>query len=60
MTKVYFPYGVSNFEILVKDDYVFVDKTTFIEKLEYTKERNVAFLRPRKFGKSLWLSILEY
>ncbi|MCS7029883.1 MAG: AAA family ATPase, partial [Bacteroidia bacterium] len=58
--RVFFPYGVSNFEILVKDGYVFVDKTQFIEKLEQNKERNVAFLRPRKFGKSLWLSILEY
>ncbi|MCS7029527.1 MAG: AAA family ATPase, partial [Bacteroidia bacterium] len=60
MNRVFFPYGVSNFEILVKDEYVFVDKTQFIEKLEQNKERNVAFLRPRKFGKSLWLSVLEY
>ncbi|MCS7078227.1 MAG: AAA family ATPase, partial [Bacteroidia bacterium] len=60
MNRVFFPYGVSNFEILVRDEYVFVDKTRFIEKLEQSKERNVCFLRPRKFGKSLWLSILEH
>ncbi|MCS7027337.1 MAG: ATP-binding protein [Bacteroidia bacterium] len=60
MNQVFFPYGISNFETLVKDNYVFVDKTIFIEKLEQHKERNVSFLRPRRFGKSLWLSILEY
>ncbi|MCS7028844.1 MAG: AAA family ATPase, partial [Bacteroidia bacterium] len=60
MNQVFFPYGISNFETLVKDNYVFVDKTIFIEKLERHKERNVSFLRPRRFGKSLWLSILEY
>ncbi|MDW8347471.1 MAG: AAA family ATPase [Bacteroidia bacterium] len=60
MNKVFFPYGVSNFETLVRDEYVFVDKTKFIEKLEQSKERNVSFLRPRKFGKSLWLSVLEH
>ncbi len=57
---VYFPYGISNFEILTQNDYIFVDKTQFIEKLEQSKERLVSYLRPRKFGKSLWLSILEY
>ncbi|MDW8346868.1 MAG: AAA family ATPase, partial [Bacteroidia bacterium] len=60
MNQVFFPYGISNFETLVKDNYVFVDKTLFIEKLEQHKERNVSFLRPRRFGKSLWLSILQY
>ncbi|MDW8301576.1 MAG: AAA family ATPase [Bacteroidia bacterium] len=60
MTKVYFPYGVSNFEELIRDGFIFVDKTAFIEKLEINKEKRVSFLRPRKFGKSLWLSILEY
>lgn len=59
-SSVYFPYGVSNFEILVKNDYVFVDKTQFIQKLENSRERLVSYLRPRKFGKSLWLSVLEY
>ncbi|MCS7075455.1 MAG: AAA family ATPase, partial [Bacteroidia bacterium] len=60
MNRVFFPYGVSNFETLVRDEYVFVDKTRFIEKLEQSKERNISFLRPRKFGKSLWLSVLEH
>ncbi|MCS7028084.1 MAG: AAA family ATPase, partial [Bacteroidia bacterium] len=58
MNQVLFPYGVSNFEQLVTQNFVFVDKTNFITLLE--KQKFVSFLRPRRFGKSLWLSILEY
>ena len=51
------PYGVSDFEkIRIKNKY-FVDKTGFIRILE--KFEYVFFIRPRRFGKSLWLSILE-
>ena len=57
--KVKFPYGISNFEQLVQDNYVFVDKTKYIELLE-TDERFSIFLRPRRMGKSLFVSILEY
>ncbi|GIV44363.1 MAG: hypothetical protein KatS3mg035_1486 [Bacteroidia bacterium] len=58
--KVFFPYGISNFEKLSVNNYVFVDKTNYIEKLEGLEFNYVSFLRPRRFGKSLWLSILEY
>jgi hypothetical protein len=58
-TPVKFPYGISNFEILSRDGYIFVDKTHFIEILE-AEERYSIFLRPRRFGKSLFISILEY
>ncbi|GIV44368.1 MAG: hypothetical protein KatS3mg035_1491 [Bacteroidia bacterium] len=58
--KVFFPYGISNFEKLSANNYVFVDKTNYIEKLEGLEFNYVSFLRPRRFGKSLWLSILEY
>ena len=58
MNSVKFPYGLSNFEQIATDDYVFVDKTHFIPLLE--KERFVSFLRPRRFGKSLFLSVLEH
>ncbi len=58
MRTVLFPFGVSNFEQLITQDFIYVDKTQFIEKLE--KEKFVSFLRPRRFGKSLWLSVLEY
>ncbi len=55
-----FPYGVSNFETLILNDYVFVDKTCYIEKLESLGERYIFFLRPRRFGKSLFVSMLSY
>ncbi|BDU51396.1 AAA family ATPase [Haliovirga abyssi] len=53
------PYGISNFEKLVKEDYYFVDKTKYIELLENMNEPYLIFLRPRRFGKSLLISILE-
>ncbi len=57
--RIKFPYGISNFAQLTKNNYVFVDKTKYIEQLE-EEERYVIFLRPRRFGKSLFVSILEY
>ena len=58
-TRVKFPYGISNIEMLVRDNYTFVDKTRFVELLE-SEERYSIFLRPRRMGKSLMVSILEY
>ena len=51
------PYAVGNFEEIRKNNYYFVDKTRFIRNLE--KYKAPAFLRPRRFGKTLWCSILE-
>jgi hypothetical protein len=58
--NVFFPNGVSSFEQLVAQGYVFVDKTPYIEKLEIEKEKFVSFLRPRRFGKSLFITMLEH
>jgi hypothetical protein len=55
-----FPYGLSNFENIVKQNYFLVDKTNFIEELEKYGETYISFLRPRRMGKSLFVSILEY
>ena len=51
------PYAVANYEEIIRDRYYFVDKTRFIHELEQYKIP--VFLRPRRFGKSLWCSILE-
>jgi hypothetical protein len=51
------PYAVANYEKIVAEDFYFVDKTRFIRELE-TYQIPV-FLRPRRFGKSLWCSVLE-
>ena len=58
MAKI--PYGVSNFKKLRKDNYIYMDKTKYIEKLESYGEPYIFFLRPCRFGKSLFISTLEY
>ena len=53
------PTGISNFEELVRDNCIYVDKTMYIEKLENLSDKRIKFLRPRKFGKTLFTSTLE-
>ena len=53
------PYGISNYQELIEDNYYYVDKTKYIEKLENLVEKRIIFLRPRKFGKTLFTSTLE-
>ena len=53
------PYGISNYEELIEDGYYYVDKTEYIERLENLAEKRILFLRPRKFGKTLFTSMLE-
>jgi len=54
-------YGESNFrKIKINSDYFYIDKTQHIEKLENLNENFLIFLRPRRFGKSLFLSTLQY
>lgn len=60
MERKKLPYGVPNFKSISEEGYVFVDKTLFVEKLESLGEKYLFFLRPRKFGKSLFISLLEH
>ena len=53
------PKGVSDYKIIVEEDCFYIDKTKYIEKLENI-DFFVFFLRPRRFGKSLFTSVLEY
>ena len=53
------PYGISNYEELIRDNYYYVDKTKYLEMLENLAEKRIMFLRPRKFGKTLFTSTLE-
>ena len=53
------PYGISNYEELIEENYYYVDKTSYIEKLESLAQKRIMFLRPRKFGKTLFTSVLE-
>ncbi|HLP45877.1 MAG TPA: AAA family ATPase, partial [Candidatus Kapabacteria bacterium] len=52
------PYGISNFEDFQVKNLYYVDKTRYIENIE-EKGSYLFFIRPRRFGKSLFLSILE-
>ena len=53
------PYGEANFETIRKENWIYVDKTMYIEKLEQNPDRRKAiYLRPRRFGKSLFTSML--
>lgn len=52
------PVGVQNFESLIRDGYLFVDKTEAIWRLTHTG-RHYFLARPRRFGKSLLLSTIE-
>ncbi len=51
------PYGRANFRSIRLDGCLYVDKTRFIRDLE--RERFVFFIRPRRFGKTLWLTMLN-
>jgi len=51
------PYGVSDFEVVNSKNEYYVDKTMFIPEIEKTKF--VFLIRPRRFGKSLFLSTLQ-
>ena len=52
------PYGLSNFPRLISENYYYVDKTRYIELLE-EQPSYLFLLRPRRFGKSLFLAMLE-
>ena len=51
------PYGRGNFRSIRLDRCLYVDKTRFIRALE--QERYAFFIRPRRFGKTLWLTMLN-
>ena len=51
--------GVANYEDLIKENRIYVDKTNYIEKMEQLPDKTLMFLRPRKFGKTLFTSTLE-
>ena len=52
------PYGVSDFLRVIRENQYYVDKTMYIPLLEAQPD-NLIFIRPRRFGKSLFLSMLE-
>ena len=53
------PYGMMNFADIRLDNYYYVDKTRFIPMIEEA-DRFFFFIRPRRFGKSLTLNLLQH
>ena len=51
------PYGLAYFKGIRREGCLYVDKTRFLRPLE--QERFVFFIRPRRFGKTCWLSMME-
>lgn len=60
MVKRALPVGVDNFERVIKDGYCYIDKTRLIKELLDLKGEVNLFTRPRRFGKTLNLSMLRY
>jgi hypothetical protein len=54
------PYGESDFRKVVTQDLFYQDRTHFIPLLENWSSQYQVFLRPRRFGKSLFISILQH
>jgi len=52
------PYGIADFNAFRKNNLYYVDKTRYIKNIE-EKGNYLFFIRPRRFGKSLFLGILE-
>ncbi|TWI61353.1 putative AAA-ATPase, partial [Desulfobotulus alkaliphilus] len=52
-----YPYGISDFEKIIENNYFYCDRTDKIPLLENAESQ--LFIRPRRFGKSLLLSMLE-
>ena len=59
MSKKQIPYGISNYKTLIREGYAYIDKTMYIPSLELAGHYTV-FLRPYRFGKTLFTSMLGY
>jgi hypothetical protein len=53
------PYGQSSFETVIEHDFFYQDRTEYIRKLEELNSRFLFYLRPRRFGKSLFITMLH-
>ena len=53
------PIGVEDFKDMLESDYYYIDKSLFIKELSDLKGKVNLFMRPRRFGKTLNLSMLR-
>jgi hypothetical protein len=52
------PYGIADYGIIRRENYYYVDKTPYLERIQEAG-RYLFFIRPRRFGKSLFVSVME-
>ena len=60
MDKKAIPVGIENFKELRGEEYYYIDKTLLIDEILRTKTKVTLFTRPRRFGKTLNMSMLKY
>jgi len=60
MRKKAVPVGIEDFERIINEDYYYVDKTQLIEELLINRAPVTLFTRPRRFGKTLNMSMIKY
>jgi len=60
MNKKAIPIGIENFERMIKEEYYYVDKSMLIEDILVNRAAVTLFTRPRRFGKTLNMSMLKY
>ena len=60
MRKKAVPVGIEDFKELIQDEYYYVDKTLLIDEMLMNKSKVTLFTRPRRFGKTLNMSMLKY
>lgn len=54
------PIGISDFAEMIEKEFYYVDKTLMIKELLDSKAKVTLFTRPRRFGKTLNMSMLRY
>ncbi len=60
MSSKKLPVGLSDFKKLIEENYYYIDKTKFIKDVINSSSEILLFPRPRRFGKTLNLSMLRY
>ena len=60
MTKLKLPIGISDFKEVIEDGYHYIDKTLFVKDVVENGSKVLLFTRPRRFGKTINMSMLNY
>ena len=60
MRKKAVPVGIEDFKELIQEEYYYIDKTLLIDEMLMNRSKVTLFTRPRRFGKTLNMSMLKY